>query len=64
MQETVEGGAGHDRIGGENVAPVGKGLVAGEHNRLLFFVALADYLKQKAGLGCLKSKVSNFVNKC
>ena len=39
VEQPVEGGGSHDGISGEDLAPVGEGLVAGEHDGLLFLVA-------------------------
>ena len=50
MQEAVEGGGGHDGVAGENLAPIGEGFIAGQHDGLLLFVALADGLEQQAGV--------------
>ena len=44
VEQAVEGGRGHDGIAGEDLAPLGEGLVAGEADRLFAFVALADDL--------------------
>jgi len=54
MEQAVQSRGDHDGIAGKDLAPIGKGLVAGQHNGLLFFVALADGLEQQAGV-CQRS---------
>jgi hypothetical protein len=62
VEETIEGGAGHDGIGGEDVAPVGEGFVAGEDDGVVGFVAFADDLEEEAGLGGVELEVADFVD--
>jgi len=62
VQEPVQGGAGHDRVIGKDLAPVGEGLVAGEDDGLAVFVALANDLEQERGLGGIEREVANLVD--
>ena len=62
MQQAIEGGRGHDGVAGEDLAPIGEGLVAGQDDRLSPLVALADDLKEQAGLVRLEGQVADLVD--
>ena len=62
MQFPVEGGRSHDGITGKDLAPIGEGLVAGEHDGLMFFVALADGLEEQAGMGRFQREIANLID--
>lgn len=62
VQEAVEGGAGHDGVAGEDVAPLGEGLVGGDDDGCLLLVAATDYLKKQGGLVAVESEVADFVD--
>jgi len=62
MQQPVESGGGHDGVAGEDVAPVRKGLVAGEDDGLLHLVAFADGLEEKTGVRGFQREVANLVD--
>ena len=48
MQETVESGAGHDRVTGKDVSPFGKGLLGSDDGCGVFLVTVADDLEEHA----------------
>ena len=48
MQETVESGARHDRVIGEDVGPFGEGLIRGDSDGGVFLVSVADELEEHA----------------
>jgi len=60
VQQAVQRGRSHDGVAGEDLAPVGKGLVAGEHDSLLLFVALTDGLEQQAGVCRFQGQVADY----
>jgi len=55
MQEPVESGRGHDGIAGKDLVPIGEGFVAGQDDGLALFVAFADGLEEKTGMGLFES---------
>ncbi len=59
MKQTIEGGGGHNGIAGEHLAPFGERLVAGEDDRLLALIALADNLEQQGGLGTIERQIAD-----
>ena len=62
MQEPVERCGSHDGVSGEDLSPVGEGLVAGKDNGLPLLVALADGLKQEAGVSLFEREIADFVD--
>lgn len=62
MQQAVQSGRSHDDITGKDLAPVREGLVAGEDDGLLFLVALADGLKQKAGVRGFEREIADLID--
>jgi len=47
VEKAVEGGGGHDGVAGEDLAPVGEGLVGGDDGGEVLFVAHADDLEEQ-----------------
>jgi hypothetical protein len=47
VEESVQGGGGHDRVAGKDMAPLGEGLVGGDDGGELPFVADADDLEEE-----------------
>ncbi len=62
VQQTIEGGPGHDGVAGEDVGPFGEGFVGGEDDGSAGVVALADDLEQQRGLGLIEGEVADFVD--
>lgn len=62
MEETIEGGRGHDGIIGKDLRPVGKGLVACEDDRLALFIAFADGLEQETGIRFVERQITDLVD--
>lgn len=62
VQEAVQGGAGHDGVAGEGVAPVAEGFVGGDDRGGLFVVALADHLEEERGLVVVEAEVVDFID--
>lgn len=62
MQQSIEGGGGHDRIVGEDFAPVAKPFVAGQADRLLSLVAFPDHLKEQARLDRIERQIPDLVD--
>jgi hypothetical protein len=56
MEQAIQRSRGHDVVIGKDLSPVGKGLVAGEDDRLALFVALADGLEEQARMGLTCSR--------
>jgi len=59
VQEPVEDGGGDDLVG-EDLAPLGEGLVAGDDDRAAF-VAVADQLEHHVRRGPVAGQVAHFV---
>ena len=62
VQQSVQGGGGHEGVVTEDLAPVAEGLVAGEHDALFALVAIADDLEEQAGLECVEAEVADLVD--
>ncbi len=62
VKQAVQRGGGHDRVAGEDLAPVGEGLVAGQDDGLLLFVAFADGLEEQANVGLFKREIADFID--
>lgn len=62
VEQTVERGAGHHGVAGEDLAPVAEGLVAGQTDRLVPLMALADHLEQETCLDRLEGQITDLVD--
>lgn len=61
VEEAVEGGAGHDGVAGEDVGPVGEGLVGGQHDGATGVVTLGDDLEEQRGLCLVEGEIADLV---
>lgn len=61
VKEPIEGRRGHDRVAGEDVAPIGEGFVACDDDGLLLLITTGDDLKEQAGLRGVESEVAGLV---
>src|SRR6185312_5787709 len=61
VEEAVQGGGGHDGVAGEDMAPFREGLVGGDDDGGLLFVAATDYLKEQRSLVAVEAEVADFV---
>ena len=62
MQQAIQSCSGHDGIASEDLSPVGEGLVAGQNDRLLLFISLADGLQEQAGVRGFEREVADFID--
>jgi hypothetical protein len=62
MQKAIESGAGHDRVTGKDVSPLGKGLVGSDDGGGVFLVTVADDLEEQGGAGLIEAEITDFVD--
>lgn len=62
MEDAVERGTGQDRIVPEDLAPLAKGFVACEHQRLPLLIAFGDELEEQAGVHWIEGEVANLID--
>jgi hypothetical protein len=58
LQQTIQGGWGHDGIDGEDLAPLSEGLVAGKDDRLLGRIELGSDLETQLNAVIVPSEMA------